>query len=391
MPLRATAARGARAELVARLRERSAEIEEAAMARIVALAELPERGGAEYAQGLRSAVEAAVAYAIEGMAQGEYEGTPVPEALLLQARLAARSGVGLDTVLRRYVAGHALLGDFLVQEAEGRTPPEELKRLFRRLAATLDCLLSAVTAAYGLEERRHRRTAQQRRLELVERLLAGEPVDASGLGYELEGHHLGLVARGAGVGEALLALARSLGARFLALPDEEGLTWAWLGGREPLEPAEARRRAAAILPGWAAIALGEPGEGLPGWRLTHRQAQAALPLARPGPDPCVRYSDVALLATVLQDDLVSTSLRRLYLDPLLAERDGGETLLETLHAYYAAGRNASSAAVGLRVDRRTVTNRLRVAEERIGSSLDECVGDLEIALQLHRLEQVRPT
>ena len=119
------------------------------------------------------------------------------EPLLAQARRAARSGVGLDTVLRRYVAGHGLLSDFLVQETEGRLAPAELKRLFRRLAATLDCLLNAVTTAYRLEERRSHRTAAQRRGELVERLLGGEPLDAAEeLGYGLETRHLGLVAAG---------------------------------------------------------------------------------------------------------------------------------------------------------------------------------------------------
>ena len=41
-----------------------------------------------------------------------------------------------------------------------------------------------------------------------------------------------------------------------------------------------------------------------------------------GPEPFVRYVDVALLAAVLQDDLLATSLRKLYLEPLEAERDG---------------------------------------------------------------------
>jgi hypothetical protein len=38
--------------------------------------------------------------------------------LLVQARLAARSDVSLDIVLRRYFAGYSLLGDFLVGEAD---------------------------------------------------------------------------------------------------------------------------------------------------------------------------------------------------------------------------------------------------------------------------------
>jgi hypothetical protein len=356
------------------------------MTRITALAEPPERRGLDYLQGLHSAVAAAVEYALEGMAQGEQEGTPVPEPLLAQARLAARSGVGLDTVLRRYVAGHALIGDFLVQEAEGRIVPGELQRLLQRLASTLDGLLAGVTAAYGLEERRRRRTAEQRRVELVERLLAGEPLDASELGYGLEGHHLGMVASGSGRGQALASIAHSFGANLLALPQEE-LTWAWLGTREPLDPGEVCRAATACLEN-GPLAVGEPGRAASGWRLTHRQARAALPLARNAPGSCVRYADVALLATVLQDDLIATSLRQLYLEPLKAERDGGEALRATLRAYFAAERNLSSAAALLGVDRRTVSSRLRVTEAHIGRSIDVSLSDLRMALYLDQLDWV---
>lgn len=277
-----------------------------------------------------------------------------------------------------------------MQEAEGQVAPAELKLLLRRLASTLDTLLAAITAAYGLEERHHRRTSDERRAELVERLVAGEPLEAPELGYGLEAHHLGIVARGGGVGDVVAALARSLGARLLMVTrEDEQETWAWLGARDPLDAAGVSRRAAASIPPGTVLALGEPGDGPSGWRFSHLQARAALPLAQNGPERCVRYGEVALLATVLQDELVATSLRRLYFEPLAEERDGGEILCETLRAYFAAERNVSSAAVVLGIDRRTVANRLRTAEERIGTPLDRCVGELEIALQLDRLDRPR--
>lgn len=357
------------------------------MTRITSLADLPERGGAEYAQGLRAAVGAGVEYGIEGLERSEQQPPFVPDALLAQARLAARSGVGLDTVLRRYVAGHALLGDFLVQEAEGHIAPGELKQLLRRLALALDVLLAAVTASYGMEQRRHRRTAEQRRTELVERLLAGEPLDASELGYEMEGWHLGLVVRGSGMGHALTLLARDLDARLLVVAREEEIGWAWIGGRVAFNPADVCRAAAAIWPQRAVLAVGEPGEGPAGWRLSHHQARAALPVAWRGPEPLVRYADVAMLAATLQDQVLATSLRQLYLDPLKAERDGGAALIETLSAYFEAEQNVSSAASILGVDRRTVSNRLRTTEALVGSALEMCMSDLQMALRLDELER----
>jgi hypothetical protein len=370
-----------RAELAKRLRERGPEIEEAVMARVVALAGPPERGGSEYAQGLRAAVVAGVSYGIEGLAPGEREPPDVPEALLGQARLAARSGVGLDTVLRRYVAGHALLGDFLVQEAEGFSPAE-LKSILRRLAASLDLLLGAVTVAHRQEQGRRRRGGGRRRAETVERLLAGEPLDAPELDYELNAHHVGLVASGPGAAEALETLAAKLDRRLLLVCAGERVHWAWIGGRREFDPGEFDRLREVPGVEGLRVALGEPGVGSAGWRLTHQQALAALSIAIGSEEPVVRYRDVALLAGVAQDDLLATSLRRLYLEPLESERDGGEALRMTLRAYFACDRSVSSSAAALGVSRQTVTNRLRTVERRIGRSFVRCSTEIEVALWL---------
>jgi hypothetical protein len=356
------------------------------MVRLTSLAAPPARGGPEYAQGLREAIVAAVRYTIEGIAQAERELPPVPEPVLAQARRALRTGVGLDTVLRRCLAGHALLNDFVVEEAEGRVTPAELTRAMRGLASALDCLLAAVTAAYRLEQNHCRRTREDRRAELVDRLLVGEPLDASELAYGLDAHHLGMLACGAKAAEALSPLATSLEARLLAVRRDQEEVWAWLGTRAPLDPDEVRRLAAATLPSHGALALGEPGQGRQGWRLTHRQARAAFSLARNGPEPCVRYAEVALLAAVLRDDLLTTSLRRLYLKPLEGGRDGGAVLRETLRAYFAAGLNGASAAKALGVSRQTVSHRLQAAEECIGRPLLTSRLELDTILRLAERE-----
>jgi DNA-binding PucR family transcriptional regulator len=130
------------------------------------------------------------------------------------------------------------------------------------------------------------------------------------------------------------------------------------------------------------VTVGEPGEGLSGWRLSHRQAKAALPIAERRGQAILRYADVALLASILRDDLVATSLHQLYLAPLERARDGGKVARETLRAYFAAEQNISSTAAALGVDRRTVTNRIRSIEELLGHPLQASATDLEIALRL---------
>jgi DNA-binding PucR family transcriptional regulator len=120
--------------------------------------------------------------------------------------------------------------------------------------------------------------------------------------------------------------------------------------------------------------------------LTHEQARAALAVAARRPGSLARYRDVALLASILKDDLLRVFLRETYLVPLTGERDGGAALRKTLRAYLSAERNVSSAASALNVSRRTVANRLRTIEGRIGRPLKEALPDVEAALRLDQLD-----
>lgn len=369
------------------LRSRQGEIEEAALLRVHAVSALPRGGDPEYAVGLRAAISAGIDYGLEGVERGVEAFLPVPEALLAQARLAARSGVSLDTVLRRYLAGHALLEDFLISEASrvGSLDLSTLKRLLRSQAQIVDRLLAAVSAAYTEEASRRPRSPERRQAEKIERLLAGERIDTAELPYPFEAHHLALVARGPGASGALEFLTEAVDAVLLSVPRREETLWAWLGSRRPLDPGRMLALGEALPPGLA-LAVGEPGEGLAGWQLSHHQARAALLVAQRSGEPAVRYADVALLALILQDDLAASFLRRSYLEPLEAERDGGAALRETLRAYFVAQHNVSSAAAALGVTRQTVASRLRTVEEQLDRRLCECAPELALALRLHAMD-----
>lgn len=366
-----------------RLRARRPEIEQAVLARIYAIAEPGQVSSPEYAEGLRATVSAAVGYGIEALDRSPGDPPPMPAVIRTQARLAARNGVQLATVLRRYLAGHTLLGDFLLEESEREAFLGEgsLKRFLRIQSALLDDLLAVVSDEYGREKETRPVTAKQRRAQLVERLLAGEPLDASDLDYDFDAAwHLGLVAHGQDA-DAVCAVTDPLDCLRLAIEREDSV-WVWLGSRRRIDVDHLRRSLPADSSLGFVLAVGEPGEGMAGWRLTHQQAQAALPVARARGEGLTRYADTALLASTLQDDLLANSLRRLYLDPLCAERDGGAVSRETLRAYFSADHNVSSAAAVLGVNRNTVASRLRNIEERIGRSLGSCGSELLAAIQL---------
>lgn len=379
-----TSAGEIRSELAARMGARATDLEAGVLARAHAIADPGQVPDPTYGQRLDAALRAAIGYALTGLEVGERRAPPLPEAILAQARLDARLKVPLDTVLRRHFAVDALFGDLLAEESERAGVPADLARRLRREGTTrFDRLLDAVGDEYAREAQIRPLGSAGRRRECVKRLLAGELVVADvDLNYDLDQGHLGVMAEGEGADAALRELARRCDRRLLAVQREEEPIWAgWLGGARPLASAEVARRLGEIDHAGVVISLGEPASGLTGWRFSHLQAKAALPIAvREG--GVVRFADVTLVAALRRDELIATSLRRLYLDPLEADRDGGITTRETLRTWFRCERNISSTAAALGVDRRTVRNRLSAVEAQVGRPLGEMALDLELALRL---------
>jgi hypothetical protein len=306
-----------------------------------------------------------------------------------QARRASRAGLSLDTVLRWYVVGSALLGEFVVEEADRGEQPDghrALREALRVQASALDNLWEAIILEYRHELASAGRSPEQRRAAHVRSLLAGASVAQPQLDYQLDGWHLGVIAMGVGATQAVPELARRANRRLLSVPQTKDCVWAWLGGKDRISPQQLESLAAGILTGERVVlALGESASGLQGWRATHQQAQAALEVALRRPKPVTRYGDVALLATALKDDALAGALTEIFLSPLDDARNRGPVLRQTLRAYLAAERNASSAAIMLKVSRSTVEGRLRAIEARVGRTLHPCPPELEVALELDEL------
>lgn len=145
----------ARVGVLLRLAARRCEIEETIFARVRDAA--PDRLGfadPEYVAGLRAAVVAAVDYVLSGLEQVGPATPQIPGVAVAQARRAARAGVGLDTVLRRYVVGLAVIEDFLMQEADHSDLLDQrtvLRGMLETSASLLGRLIPSVTNAYMQE------------------------------------------------------------------------------------------------------------------------------------------------------------------------------------------------------------------------------------------------
>lgn len=378
-----------RKRLAARLQEGAEEIEHALYACASALTEGVESevDDPEYLVGRRAAIAELVDYAVRCLERGSSQPEPsVPLAVLAQVRRAARRGVSLGTIMRRYAAGERLLTQFVIDQAD-ELASSVLLEVLAAQAPRLDGLLEVVVSEYTQELRRIDRFPLLRLRQCVDRLLSGDPsASVADLDYDLEGWHLGVVVTGARSEASLRSLAANLGCKLLVVPREDDVVWGWLGRATPLPAAEAERMVLTGLPEDIRVALGEPGERISGWRVTHREALAGFHVMLRRPQKVLRGSKRIVLAAVLRDEGLVDALRHRYILPLGDKGGEGQVLQETLRAYFSTGGNAVTAAAVLDVSRQTVQRRLRRIEQRLGFLLLACQAEIEVALELEQLQ-----
>lgn len=330
-------------------------------------------------------IRLAVDFAIETIESVDAAAPAVPQGIRALVRHEAGAGVPVETLYRQILVGYTVLSDFVVRDA-GAQPcgVEHLRDINWRLGGALDRLLSVVAGEHRSEMESARGvTEEQRRASHVRQLLVvGEqPVDHdTDIGYSLDGWHVGVVASGDEARAVALVRASELGRTSLLIEDDlGGELWAWIGGPAPFTASETNSIVRPEVGRDFVLATGEAGRGLEGWRRTHRQAIMAKRV--PGSAQVATYSDIALIAAARRDELLVAYMRETLIEPLSRDEMGMD-LRDTLRAYIAASQNTSSAAHALGVTRRTVSNRLRVAEERLGRPLEQLLTEIDVALRL---------
>jgi sugar diacid utilization regulator len=373
-----------------RLWARQAEIEEATLHRVDAVTEPVGSDDPTYMVGLRAAISAAIEYALADPTH-EHEWPPEPPAAVLeQVRRAAEVGVGLEIVLCRIVAGYGSLVEFIMEESYREADPGD-HDVPRDMRKTQEALFARLTDAAAKEHRMALSLAfdspERRRAKVVRALLERKSTDRHSLGYKLDGMwHLAIIAIGPAARDALEKLHMRVGCELVCVPGHTGGHWAWLGSTSRERLAETARLSSDI-PAGVAAAIGEPREGLAGWRQTHEEAKAALPLALASPRGITRCADVLLEAALLKNRQLMRLLREVYLAPLDdLMRDNAGVIHETLRAYFASGHNIKVTATRLEVDRRTVWYRLDKVAKRLGGPPEIHRAELEVALRLAALD-----
>jgi PucR C-terminal helix-turn-helix domain len=299
--------------------------------------------------------------------------------------MAARVG-DLSSLLAGYRFAQMALWGSWFELIESASCEEEVRRELLRHGSRYffqyaDLVNRYMAEGYQRSVERAAAQGEHHRFQALKTLLEADPLSGAHLDLDLSHYHLGCVAWGDGAEEAVRRLATELDRAVQLTLRLHNNWWGWISGSRPLE-AEQQARLRRFEPGpGIRIAFGLEGFGESGFRATNHQALRAQWVAPPGP-AVIHYEDVAVetLATEAESDARAFIAHELHGidDPSAASA----RLRETLFAYFAAELNAASAGAALGVHHQTVTNRLRVIEERIGHPLGPRHLELAVALRL---------
>lgn len=344
---------------------------------------------AQFGLGQRDVVAACLRCWLMAIERGGRWSGPVPPEVDVQARSAVHNGVSLSTVLARYMAAQELVWGIVIQEVQAlddaTTRKDLLVGAWASTASLFACLLCAAAEAHTSESEERRKTRKRRDDECVLGLLAGRPgIDLRGIDYDFDGYHLGLIASGAGAGNALRLLAKQLGYGLWLMERENGSVWVWLGSRSLISTTNVEQCFLDGLHRDVKLVGGRVEPTVKGFSLTHKQAKAALRVAHRRPQPVTWYDDIERVALAIQNDELAQSMIARWITPILNEHNGPD-LLKTLQTYFACAQSQSRAADALPADRHTVKSHLDHIGELFGQALQTCAAELEHALQVYEL------
>jgi hypothetical protein len=181
----------------------------------------------------------------------------------------------------------------------------------------------------------------------------------------------------------LTALAHRLGAPLpLVVPVDDSTAWAWIPSSTSIVRSEALALATKEEP-LIAMAVGQPGSGVEGFRRTHQQAESARSVALAAGEQhaaLTPFVDVAPIAMLCADLKSARVWVHETLGDLAVDAVRNEALRETARVFLQAGRSYTATAEQLFVHRNTAQYRIRKAEDVRGRPLSDGRLDVELAL-----------
>ncbi len=298
------------------------------------------------------------------------------------AQVAAQHGIPLAAVLHCYRLSHAAAVDHLLScAAEEGIPLGLTVEPMRNLFWHMDSMVATGSRIYVAERRRINSRPERTKYLRIKAVLDGGT--ELGLPYPLDAPHVAVVLRAPQPAAMLAAVAEAAGrAPLLVTEAPDGKVLAWIACDLCEADVVAALRNNLSGPVAAGVSGHEPG--IEGFRAACRKASLALKIGSSQGPAVTTFADVALEALAVGGEDVAWEFVRSEIGALTDPGRRTSLLRDTLSEYFAA-RGAAAAAKRLDVSERTVTYRLRHAEEILGRPLSVRRAELETALRLHRL------
>lgn len=331
---------------------------------------------------LRDAAAVGVAVALSAMRMPAETTTVAPDASLRAARSVAASGGSLAELLHSYRVGHAVIQEHMLSHA-GRldTSMRALRTMSERLFVHVDRLMLLATQEFLSERRRRNANVDLMLYRRVTRVLAGDPTT---LPYPTEGNHVAVVFDAAATPDAAERVMAGFDVPVLRVPVPTSEIWLWLNVTAEISASDVHSVLEAFMSGGSA-GVSDPIAGPGGFAISHRQAQLACRVGSMRGLHVSSYNEIALEALAFGGSDAARDFTRAELGLLAQDGDRAELLRETVQTYFANGSSAAAAAESLGVAERTVTYRLRRAEELVGRPLSSRRAEIEAALRLYRV------
>ena len=332
-----------------------------------------------------------------------------PFAALEHARRLAQQGVAVNALVRAHRLGQRRMTELVFAELQAIDMSEQLRfTVLKEITATLfsyiDWVSEQVVTAYEEEREQWLATHNSIRVLRVRELLSARgPIDIDAAGeairYPLRWHHLALVmwyptevdtdklARLQGLARELAAATNASGAP-LFIPTDRTSGWVWLPYRSaPADAVESIRRFVLQRADPPGVAVGTPGTGVEGFRLSHQRALAARTVAAARRDRApavVAAADAGLTVAALLGNQVEHARGWVneVLGGLAADTANDERLRDTLRIFLGSGSSFKAAAEERSLHASTVKYRVRSAISRRGRPISGDRLDIEVALLL---------
>lgn len=329
-----------------------------------------------------------------------------PAAAIEYARRLAQRGTPVIDLIRAYFLAQSTLiahvpAEAIKQSVDGEMLGAVIERYMAGAFAFIDRVTQQVVSAYQDEREHWLLDRSAVRAARVRDLLASDRVDVDSaektLGYRLRGRHLAAVVwfdETAAKPRTLESMTRAIAEHLptsavpLIVPADERCLWAWfpLAAGTSLDDDLIRRVAQTVAPG-VRMALGDPGDGVTGFRNSHEQAgrvHALAAIAGDHPEHCLTFRDVGTLALMTSDLSATRSWVTGVLGELATDDEQHHRLRETLLVFLTTGGSYTAAATTLSMHKNSVQYRVRKAEELLGHPIADRRLEIELALKLCR-------